>query len=93
MTRVAACQISLSIENPAGNISHANQGIAEAISQGAQIIVLPELTNSGYVFTSVSEVQDRSTTLDGATWQTQSIGFTIEARQENVKPRSVAAQR
>ena len=65
MTRVAACQISLSIENPAGNISHANQGIAEAISQGAQIIVLPELTNSGYVFTSVSEVQDRSTTLDG----------------------------
>ena len=44
MTRVAACQISLSIENPAGNISHANQGIAEAISHGAQIIVLPELT-------------------------------------------------
>lgn len=65
MTRVAACQISLSIENPAGNISHANQGIAKAISHGAQIIVLPELTNSGYVFTSVSEVQDRSTTLDG----------------------------
>ena len=65
MTRVAACQISLSIENPEGNISHANQGIAEAISHGAQIIVLPELTNSGYVFTSVSEVQDRSTTLDG----------------------------
>ncbi|MFZ4123820.1 MAG: nitrilase-related carbon-nitrogen hydrolase [Candidatus Planktophila sp.] len=65
MTRVAACQISLNIENPAGNISHANQAISEAISQGAQIIVLPELTNSGYAFTSVSEVQERSTTLDG----------------------------
>ena len=65
MTRVAACQISLSIENPTGNISQANQGIAEAISHGAQIIVLPELTNSGYVFTSVSEVQERSTSLDG----------------------------
>ena len=65
MTRVAACQISLNIENPAENISRANQGISEAISQGAQIIVLPELTNSGYVFTSVSEVQERSTTLDG----------------------------
>jgi predicted amidohydrolase len=62
---VAACQISLNIENPAENISRANQGISEAISQGAQIIVLPELTNSGYVFTSVSEVQERSTTLDG----------------------------
>jgi predicted amidohydrolase len=65
MTRVAACQISLSIENPTGNISQANQGIAEAISHGAQIIVLPELTNSGYAFTSVSEVQERSTSLDG----------------------------
>ena len=65
MTRVAACQISLNIENPAENISRANQGISQAISQGAQIIVLPELTNSGYVFTSVSEVQERSTTLDG----------------------------
>ena len=65
MTRVAACQISLSIENPAENISRANKGISEAISQGAQIIVLPELTNSGYAFTSVSEVQERSTTLDG----------------------------
>jgi predicted amidohydrolase len=65
MTRVAACQISLDIENPAQNISRANQGISQAISQGAQIIVLPELTNSGYAFTSVSEVQERSTTLDG----------------------------
>jgi predicted amidohydrolase len=62
---VAACQISLNIENPVANISHANQGIAEAISHGAQIIVLPELTNSGYVFASVSEVQERSTTLEG----------------------------
>ena len=72
MTRVAACQISLDIENPAQNISRANQGISQAISQGAQIIVLPELVNSGYAFTSVSEVQERSTTLDGeliAAWK------------------------
>ena len=65
MTRVAACQISLNIENPTENIARANKAIADAISQGAQIIVLPELTNSGYAFTSVSEVQERSTTLDG----------------------------
>ena len=65
MTRVAACQISLNIENPAENISRANQAISQAISQGAQIIVLPELVNSGYAFTSVSEVQERSTTVDG----------------------------
>ena len=65
MTRVAACQISLSIENPGQNLAHANKAISDAISQGAQIIVLPELTNSGYAFTSVSEVQERSTTLDG----------------------------
>lgn len=65
MTRVAACQISLDIENPAENIARANKAITNAIAQGAQIIVLPELTNSGYAFTSVSEVQERSTTLDG----------------------------
>jgi len=72
MTRVAACQISLDIENPAQNIARANKAINDAISQGAQIIVLPELTNSGYAFTAVSEVQERSTTLDGeiiATWK------------------------
>ena len=51
MTRVAACQISLDIENPAQNIERANKAISDAISQGAQIIVLPELTNSGYAFT------------------------------------------
>lgn len=65
MTRVAACQISLDIENPAQNIARANKAINDAVSQGAQIIVLPELTNSGYAFTAVSEVQERSTTLDG----------------------------
>jgi predicted amidohydrolase len=65
MTRVAACQIALDIENPAQNIARANKAINDAIAQGAQIIVLPELVNSGYAFTSVSEVQDRSTTLDG----------------------------
>ena len=65
MTRVAACQISLDIENPAQNFARANKAIADSIVQGAQIIVLPELTNSGYAFTSVAEVQERSTTLDG----------------------------
>ena len=65
MTRVAACQISLNIENPTDNIARANKAITNAISEGAKIIVLPELTNSGYAFTSVSEVQERSTTLDG----------------------------
>ena len=65
MTRVASCQISLDIDNPAQNIVRANKAIADAISQGAQIIVLPELTNSGYAFTSVAEVQERSTTLAG----------------------------
>jgi predicted amidohydrolase len=72
MTRVAACQIYLNIENPAENILRANKAIADAIAQGAHIIVLPELTNSGYAFISVSEVQERSTTLDGeiiAVWK------------------------
>jgi predicted amidohydrolase len=80
MTRVAACQITLNIETPAENISRAHLVISQAISQGAQIIVLPELVNSGYAFTSVSEVQERSTTLDGeiiAQWKEVAVAHDV----------------
>ena len=66
MLRIAVCQLPLNIENTEENINLANLAIHEAASQGAKLVVLPELTNSGYVFRNISELEERATTLDGA---------------------------
>lgn len=66
MLRIAVCQLPLDIENPGKNITMANSAILQASSQGAKLVVLPELTNSGYVFRSLSELEDRATTINGA---------------------------
>lgn len=66
MLRIAVCQLPLDIENFEENITLANSAILEASSRGAQLVVLPELTNSGYVFRSIAELAERATTLDGA---------------------------
>lgn len=66
MVRVAACQLPLNIENQNENINLADAAIYEAAAQGAQLIVLPELTNSGCIFRTIAELEERATTLDGA---------------------------
>ena len=65
MVRIAVCQLPLDIENQNENIDLANAAIHEAASQGAKLIVLPELTNSGCVFRNIDELEERATTLDG----------------------------
>lgn len=41
------------------------QAIRTAIANGAELIVLPELSHSGYCFASMSEVQESATSLHG----------------------------
>lgn len=65
MLRIAVCQLPLNIENQNENINLANAAIHEAAAQGAKLIVLPELTNSGCVFRNIDELEERATTLDG----------------------------
>jgi len=65
MLRIAVCQLPLDIENVEENIKLANSAIHSAGSQGAKLVILPELTNSGYVFRTLSELEERATTLDG----------------------------
>lgn len=65
MLRIAVCQLPLNIENFEENIKLANSAIRDAGSQGAKLVVLPELTNSGYAFRSLAELDERATTLDG----------------------------
>jgi predicted amidohydrolase len=60
--RIACCQLAPDVEHPAGNAPRTRQAIAAAIAAGAQIVVLPELSNSGYVFASDDEVRAAAVT-------------------------------
>lgn len=57
MARVAAVQLAPSVTDPSGNRARALEAITEALAGGADIVVLPELTTSGYVFETVDEVR------------------------------------
>ena len=50
MTVVAACQLDLRIGEVDGNRQAAVDAIGAAAGDGAQIVVLPELSDTGYVF-------------------------------------------
>lgn len=65
MLRIAVCQLPLNIEDIEENLRLANSAIHDASSQGAKLVVLPELTNSGYVFRNLAELEERATTTDG----------------------------
>ena len=55
--RVACCQIAPDVEHADHNAELALAAIAAAVDAGAQIVVVPELVNSGYMFTSLEEAQ------------------------------------
>jgi predicted amidohydrolase len=63
--RIACCQLSPDVERPSLNPELARDAIAAAVAGGAQIVVLPELCNSGYVFRAAEEAQDAAVPRDG----------------------------
>ena len=65
--RVAACQVSLQVGQTAANRSAAVAAVIEAAGRGAQIVVLPELTPSGYVFSGLAEARSLAERADGPT--------------------------
>src|SRR5712692_6312362 len=64
---VAVCQLPLSIGSADANRATARAAITRAVSQGAQIVVLPELTPSGYVFSGAAEARAMAEPADGPT--------------------------
>lgn len=58
MITVACCQVSLDIDRPEHSLSTVEKSICVAAEAGAQIIVLPELADSGYYFASRNELLD-----------------------------------
>jgi predicted amidohydrolase len=65
--RIASCQISLRVGEADLNRAAAAAAITEAAGLGARIVVLPELTPSGYVFGDPAEALSLSEPADGPT--------------------------
>ncbi len=67
LVRVAACQLNLQFGAVEANRAAAAAAITEAAGRGAGIVVLPELTPSGYVFADPAEARSLAEPADGAT--------------------------
>ncbi len=67
--RVAVCQLAPRIGDVAGNVDRALAAVSTAADAGAQLIVLPELVTSGYVFRDLEEVREVAEPADGPTTQ------------------------
>jgi predicted amidohydrolase len=57
MTVIAACQLALSVGDVAANRAAAAAAVAEAAGHGADLVVLPELCDTGYVFSGLAEAR------------------------------------
>lgn len=55
--RIACCQMEPLVENPSESAARSRAALSEAIGAGANIVVLPELAHSGYVFRTADEVR------------------------------------
>ena len=65
MARIACCQLAPNVERPEQNSAEVRASIAAAIDAGGQIVVVPELCNSGYVFESLEEARAAAVNPDG----------------------------
>lgn len=82
MTRIACVQLAPVVGDLAGNAQRARAAIAAAVAGGADVVVLPELSTSGYVFDSVDEVRSVAITPDSevfAGWATAAGGAVVVA--------------
>jgi 5-aminopentanamidase len=77
--RIACCQLSPDVDRPELNPGIVREAIAAAVTGGAQIVVLPELSNSGYVFQHAEEVEAAAIHRDGELLR----GWSEEARRGN----------
>ena len=57
MTRIAACQLAPSIADLPANAELSAGAARAAIADGADVVVLPELVTSGYVFADAEEAR------------------------------------
>lgn len=65
--RVACCQVPLAVGDVAANLDVVRTAVERAAEDGAQVIVLPELASSGYVFADRAELATLAEDRDGPT--------------------------
>ena len=83
-TRVACAQLVLTVGDTAENRNTMKAGLQAIVAKGAQIVVLPELASSGYVFADRAELASLAETRDGPAiteWANfaESFGLTVVA--------------
>lgn len=67
---VAAIQFAPRFGETEQNVAHSIELIEQAVAQGARLVVLPELCNTGYVFHTRQELQELAQPVpDGASTQ------------------------
>ncbi|RKR76400.1 nitrilase-related carbon-nitrogen hydrolase [Frondihabitans australicus] len=66
MSRIAVAQVAPDVTDQAGNLVRAAAAITTALDAGADIVVLPELVTSGYVFESADEARAAAIPADAA---------------------------
>jgi predicted amidohydrolase len=65
MTIIAAAQIPITVGDPDANLEAAASAVAGAVAEGARLVILPELSDSGYVFTGEAEARSLATQAAG----------------------------
>ncbi len=63
--RVVCAQLALDVDRPEDNLRATVEAIASAARNGAQVVVLPELATSGYVFEDAKELSGAAEDRDG----------------------------
>ncbi len=54
---IACCQTVPDVERPEASAQNARDALRAAVASGARVVVLPELSNSGYIFRSAEEAR------------------------------------
>lgn len=80
LTRVACCQIAPRIGATEANRAAGLAAAQAAATRGAAIVVLPELSASGYVFRDVAEARSLAEPADGPT----AAGWAVLARRHDI---------
>jgi 5-aminopentanamidase len=65
MSTLAACQVKIDIDHPDATWQAVTKAVDEAAKSSADIVVLPELAWTGYVFGSIAETADRAEDANG----------------------------
>jgi len=65
VTRLAVCQVAVAIDDLEATRSALVTAVTEAAGQGAELVVVPELVGTGYLFRDAAEARSRAEPIGG----------------------------